>query len=447
MNKILILATTMMVVLLCRWGFSQQTAGYPAWMNLPTNSGAPFTPPEYTGSFVEKIGIQFHTRKTLVGTTNAIVFKSTSSGVLAIADHRTSTLSRLSWDTGLTRVHSLRRIGKRSDQPARLLVTGWDGSANVCRVMIVTIPATGVITQTVLAPTSATNGIWTEASPVDGVVYLYDVQNATVRRLIDSNQDGTIDTLDASFVVPIPQDSVTNPIAATLFTIRGFSRNPEGKISIWNNRTNSVFIEDSGGVPPYLSNSVLPESLYARLGGDMTSGQRSVFVYGTPGVEFTVKKRGADGELTAISKKWTIPNSQRVVVDLFSPLVLNDKVVVIPTDFESVGASFEWTVSSTHPAILFEIFVSRRIEQGKTIRLRGDKFLPSYKVHFKTDSLSGVLATSFVDSGNFDVTMPVTGSPTAVPPYTKSTAALVWLVDSSTGQVVSNARPFRILHD
>ncbi len=424
----------------------QQSTGYPAWYaNGPTSTD--FLPPEYTGQHPSRVATQFQTGAAHARASNARVWGSTESGVLAITNMTVHPVGRISWDTGFARVHSVSRIGSKTDQPNNFLLCVWDAAAGRSRLLKLSVASSGLVSQAPIGPMSSANKLWSAATFIGDQVFLYEAQDSEIRRIVDMNADGVIDTLDSSYVVDVPQDSSVDKTAIHTRWISGFKRNAQGEVAVYSGNSSRALISDNGIIPPFLTNAAPRNTDLIRLGNGLVPGQRSVFVFGSPGTEFTVYKRGPEDQFIAISKKWTVPPDQSIVVELSAALAANDRVSVIPTDGQEVGRSFEWKVESTNSALLFEIPLKRKANQGASFRLFGDGFSPTHRVHYRSALGSGILQTTFRSRTRLDVQLPAMGSGNGSPPYTKGTWTRIWIVDVSGGPALTTPRMVKIRHD
>ncbi len=426
----------------------QQSVAYPSWMSASPRRST-FVPAEYVGAAADVVGLQFKTASSWVRTSKALVVGSTGSGVLAISDRRHTTPNLYGWDTGYARVHSVTRIGKPSDVPARFLATVWDVSNSQCRILELQLPATGALTQTVIGPASAANALWIASTMVDEQVFLYDAQSSNIRRLIDSDQNGTIDLLDPTYVVLVPLDVGANELAVQTHPIRGFWANKSGNIDLLSaGRSASVFV--SPGMPgefPFLALHNEPAPLGIQLANSLVVGQRSAFVYGTPGVEFTIYKKISEEEREEISKKWTVPTKGHVVVNLKVALQLNDIVMAVPTEENEISRSFATKVVSTRSVVIFPILVTDEANQGESFSIRGHGFGMTSRIRYSNDQSAGTMVTKFIDASTLSIKLPVIGSPSSVPPHNKYTYTSIWIEDSVTGLPLSDPVLISIRHD
>ncbi|HGY89790.1 MAG TPA: hypothetical protein ENK43_01320 [Planctomycetes bacterium] len=426
-------------------GAAQKIAPRPTWVDEEPSL---LLPPEYTGSYPETVKIQFMTGLSSARSSLGIsLHGSTTSGTLWVLDVRPSaTQKSYGWDTGFARIHSICKIPQTSSHPHRFMAIAFNEIDKKCRILLLEFPVSGNPVQQVVGPTSASNALWTTGRLLRGSFYLYDAQSHVIRRVIDSDADGSLDALDPAFVIPVPQDSQINPMASDINPVLDFGVLPDGRVSV--NRTNGrtmFVIEDVAGVFR-LSQLSVPQKPMIRIDNGLQVNQKRICVYGSPGVEFRVFRQNPGAADVPISSTWTIPSAQWIAVDLKSALESSWKIRAVPTGGDAEPTNW-LDVDSTTQVVLFQRPLTVNGNQGDSFVFEGFGFRPSHKICWSNSLGSGELPTSFKSEYSVVATLPILGNVSSEPSHGHYAFTLFWVKDSTTGQVVSRRMSLMVRYD
>lgn len=438
-----------------------QVVDHPEWAGPVSAGGADprhgLILPEYVGAFPEMVDLQFPAAGRFRGVSRRMQLRfSASSGVLAIADFRGTTATKYGWNTGFSRVLAL--DGGKPGVAAGSTVflgAGWDNGAQRSKLFRLTIPGSGVVSQQALAIESANGEIWAVASEIGDQIIIYDIQNHSILRFVDTDSNGIADSRDQQFYIAVPQDVSTSRIALRLNPI-------------------SQFIASSGSVAEIASSDILTRGsqkalivsgpsgfsisfgpyvpLVARgqIVGGALSAQRRLMVAGPAGYQFRIVREVVGSADLPISSSWTIPNEKIAYVDLTTAVQATWRIRVVPVN---TGEASSWVSvrTSTNAALFPFPTPTFAPDQGSDIVLEGDKFRATFVAYTSYDGPTGVIQaaapTTFASSRKLKVSLPVIGSPTALPPFLKATVISIVLRDSSTGVDVSDPITCTVKHD
>ena len=180
-----------------------QAVACPQWFKPHSLGGLDltqeYTHPDYSNSHVH-VCQGFIGLVDYVGTRQFIAAWSPLSGVVAFP--RGS--GGYGWDTSFDGVLRFEVEGLGTSYPTTLVGVGWDATAKKSIPFKLTVTASGPTAQTPFAIPSPAGQIWARIGQIGSAVYIYDVQSHAVKKIIDTNVDGTVDAMAPNFSVAIP---------------------------------------------------------------------------------------------------------------------------------------------------------------------------------------------------------------------------------------------------
>ena len=431
---------------------AQRVVESPSWTDEVSASGR-FLPPEYRGGRIDEVSLLFRKGPQIRRSRplRVAIWTSTRSGVLAVRDARVSPMRRFGWDTGLSRVHSITPMTATSRYPARFLLVGRHEASSRSRLVVVGIPPQGDFVQETVAVDEASevDSLWTAATEINGVVYFYDVRNHAVRRMVYADADGAVDHIDPVFVVNVPpRVGVDDDLCDLSRSFRYFIKAFSGAVELptfggYGPRRIFVTIAATGPSAPKLEVVRRRPSRFVAPADSLVAGQRRVFVYGTPGVEFHLLKNRADVSGLAMSKPRIIRNSGWAFVDLVRPLSSGDRLRAVPADQKLAPSVWRYVKSSKRAFVFQPPHRITAVDHRDCLRLRGDRFRSSDEVWFENEVGRGRLETTLVSRYELLVEMP----PTRRRPRDPYRLTKLWLRDrtssitSSDPVIVASADP------
>ncbi len=454
-----LMVLTAMLMLPFTLPIGAQVVVVPSWAKPASLGGlaldSSYTPPEYNGLHGDTVSYQLVPTGRLVQGKNADFKYSPTSGILKFRDRTGVTNQTVGWNTGFSRVYAMETVPRSPTDNFDLFnLVVWDSTLNKSVLQEVKVLDTGVVTQSVYGIASPADEIWGAMSLVNGKLYLYELQSHTIIRYIDSNSNGKVDARDTGFSVAVPMYDTTlgpgdtaNSKARQVHPIRRFHDAGLNGIQVLRNgtyRSAEHFIKESlPGVFSYVAvpvESIIPPLTVA---GDCTTGQSRVLIYGKPGLEFKVYVVPKTGPVQSISSTNTIPSNGIIIVET-ATLMAGSKIQAQETGGAvKSGVRKVWT--STKP-IIFTPNVSD-FQQRSHIKLDGDKLTSVVRIaHLQWDGGSCLSLVSRLRSDSFEIDLPIIGTSTGTPPYTKRTRVKIWLEDSS-GNALSEIYLINVDHD
>ena len=446
----LYLHALLLIMIAASTSYAQQVVAYPSWLSdIDTLSHEGYLPPEYTGAHPTEAKLQIATTLPPASSTHASLRGSAISGVVGVSDRRSGTPSLIGWDTGLNRVYSILRIGKRSATPARFICTGWDSIVGVSKVVEIRVAPGVPISQTQIGPSSPGGAIWSHADFVDDKIYMYDLQTHCVRRMTDTDADDIPDQLDATFSVAVPQD-LLDPVGSAAIPIRGFRKIADGvvRIKTLSGTVGAVRVVPTVGGHELVYDAPPPPLPTVKLENRLVRDQKRVVVFGTAGTEFVVVRKNPTPNAPdiPISKKWTVASNRRIVVDLKQSLHHSWLIRLQPSD-PSVRTDSWIGIDDSDLAVLFRRPRTEKMNQGEKVILRGDKFRANHTVWYQNEHSSGPLATIYRSAHEIIVRLPIIGSNSATPPFSRFMITGIALKNAMTGELAAKSIPVFLYYD
>ncbi len=447
-NPILCISVCMIALLtLASFVEAQQISPRPSWLDANPLSTT-FLPPEYTGSYADNVKVQFMTAGSHANSKKGVSLRgSSTSGILSILDIRPSASQRsYGWNTAQDRIHSICTLPANAGHAHRFLILCFNTTDKKCRILKIEFPVTGDPTQQIVGPVSLANALWTTGRMLGDKFYFYNAQSHTIRRVTDANQDGTLDTLDPSYLVSVPQNVKNDPVAVAAHPLLSLVRQQDGKIRV-NGVTGKAHltVEDVGGVKQLVLASTGDKPLI-RIDNGLLLNQRRVCIYGTSGVEFRICRENPGGSDVPISSTWTIPSARWVVVDLKHALKSNWKIRALPQGGDAEPTRWH-RVSAIAGVALFQRPLSINGNQGDGFTFEGEGFGPDHEICWSNDLGNGALQTTFETTHQLTATLPILGNASAEPPYQNYALTLFWVKNKTTGLVVSDRISMMVRYD
>ena len=391
-----------------------------------------------------------------------IIAFSPTSGVLAVYDSRTNSVRNIGWDTGFDRVLDLRVVSSKVADPVEFLGVGWSDQPSISRLFKITIPQSGGLSQQAFGPPSNTGNIWVRTGIIDSSAYIYDLQTHRAHRLIDTNADGIPDANDPTFSVALPvvYDSVYNPDDVTPIDLNPFkyfhrpTNSPQdivafmAHLDLYDSRP--ICIKHVSGTYSVERQDLpdLPPRTFVTISGNLSAGQKRVFVFGEPGTSFEIHSVDAAGTETLISKKWTIPISRLVVVDLKTSLIYGEKIRATSTDPTFAPMPWRNVAFPAAPVVLSPL--DEFVAEKSKIAIEGWGLDANHHEFWAQIDNQTVIFSSTVTNGGTRVSlwMPDLGAPGTIVPAPNVTSVDIQIRDKATGTTIEPHRSrIRIRHN
>ena len=413
--------------------------------------GTEFLAPEYSGGFNRLAKAQMLGSGYSATLEKARIRFTPLSGVLLVKDRRQSQTQFYGWDTGYSRVYFASAEARaETDVESRMLVVVWDSTDNKSKLIRVTVPDSGAITQSSYGLESPVNDIWASISVVNSYLYVFDLNPHKVIRFSDSNSDGNHETLDPNFSVQVPVPNASLPIGSpnrsavmTSHPIIGFEDGGVHGIflrPLGRSGPARYIKETSPGVFEYVTRYV--QKIAGIVISSLTTiSQQRLRIVGTPGYQFKIMKRDTTGTESFLSNDDTIPENGICFVVLQSKLVADWIIWPVPTNgYSVIGRPIERKVTGSVQTVLFPVN-HRSLNQNTWKKFPGDKFsgvaVAGARFLDQSSGVLRVLAVRNKNGGSIEIKLPLIGSAAAQPPFSRLEYGDVWLVDQS-GNIISN---------
>ncbi len=427
---------TLLAIMIVGWTSSgvacaQTPPGFPGWVDDLGPRGAirSYLPPEYDGpapgfakAFIKEVTPRCVAKSwKLQG--------SAFSGILAFWDRRNAPAAKTGIDTGLSRVYGIHWLATAAPGKHELLITGWDADSRRPVAKMLTIPAAGPVTVRDFGPPGPVGQIWVHGALVHGMLYVFDLQNLTVRRRKDSDGDGVPETLDPGFAFSLDPSTSPMPFSA-------FGPTSSGIVALLGRPLTRVLKETPSGLVLEAVSDPDPVPV-PRITGPLYVTQRRVRARGRPGAEYRIReKTGGVPSPGWISPRFTLPRGGHALIDLDVSLQADWELEIVSIDSrESPGPRAK--VANRKLAALFEP-LDRDCNQGTVMGFEGDGFRKTHQARCRLDGRTVALATRFVSPTRIEITLPTRGDTSKSPPYDGAQTVLLWLVDTERGAAASD---------
>ena len=433
-------------------GQTGQAVNYPQWAERESQGGMDlaqdYVHPDYGGQFSNACRAYVPLTESL-GTRKFIAAWTPLSGVVAFPNGEGFAAAGHGWDTSFDGVLWLQVEGLGTTYPTTLIGIGWDATAKKSIPFKLTVTASGPTTQVPFAIASPAGQIWARIGAVGSAVYVYDVQSHTVKKIVDTNADGTVDALAPNFSVTIPLTTIGTGArkedVLDLNSFRSFVLLPNVDPSIevmlrhsglFDLRWAGIMSDGQGGGtlmrlgPPIQKVPVR----HVLVPGLLATGQSRLLVRGTPGETIRIMRQKDSQPPVAISGNWTLPKSGRAIVDLTASLDLSWKIRAEFVDDGPVASVWKSIRAPRQPLIFPP--TEMRTHEGDSLTLVTDGFQSAHEPVFRH---GGVLIAApswrMATDGTMKIEVPDIGSTGIGLPRIAVATVELWVRDKVTGKL------------